>query len=318
MTALVSWYDSPDGLAGAVPCRNLLAIRVKLRGWQRVEIPLQEPGKGHNRMAENNNTRIELRKVTIRRDDRVVLQDLDMDIPEGRIIAVMGPSGSGKTTVLKAITGQLPTDGGSIRVGDQEVTGLSARGLKKMRRNIGMLLQNGALFTDLTSYDNVALPLREHTKLPETLIRKVVLTKLHAVGLRGAAQLYPRELSGGMNRRVALARALALDPGVMLYDEPFTGLDPISMGAAVRLIRQINRVLGITSVVVTHDVQEVPEFADYCYIIAEGRVAAEGTPDELDRNEHGVVHQFMHGLPDGPVPFHYPAPDYRRDLLEAI
>ncbi len=263
-----------------------------------------------------NNNRIELRGVTVQLGDRVVLEGMDLAVPEGKVTAVMGPSGSGKTTVLKAITGQVPISAGEIRVGDVFVNQLSARKLNDMRRNIGMLLQNGALFTDLTSFDNVALPLREHTRLPETLIRKVVLTKLHAVGLRGAAELYPRELSGGMNRRIALARALALDPNIMLYDEPFTGLDPISMGAAVRLIRQINDVLGITSVVVTHDVTEVPRFADYCYIISDRKVVAQGTPAELENIDDGVVHQFIQGLPDGPVPFHYPAPDYTRDLLE--
>lgn len=268
-------------------------------------------------MNESQDTPIiELAGVTVRRGGRVILENLDMTFAPGRVTAVMGPSGCGKTTVLKTITGQLQPVAGTVRVRDHSVTELSPRALNDLRRNIGVLLQNGALFTDLTVFDNVALPLREHTGLPEPLIRLVVLTKLQAVGLRGAAGMYPRELSGGMNRRVALARALALDPDIMLYDEPFAGLDPISLGASVRLIRQINQVLGVTSIVVTHDVAEIPEFADYAYILADRRVVAAGTPDELGRpDQGGVVEQFMRGLPDGPVPFHYPARDYREQIL---
>jgi len=256
-----------------------------------------------------------LEGVSVSRGERVVLEDLRLAVPRGRITAVMGPSGSGKTTVLRLITGQLQPDAGQVLVGGEDVGEMSASRLNRMRRNIGVLLQNGALFTDLTCFDNVALPLREHTALPETLIRRLVLAKLQAVGLRGASDFYPRELSGGMVRRVALARALALDPAIMLYDEPFAGLDPISLGASLRLIRDLNRILGITSVVTTHDVAEVPKFADYCYIIADRRVVASGTPAELRDADERVVRQFMDGLPDGPVPFHFPARPLAEDLL---
>lgn len=259
---------------------------------------------------------ISLAGVDVRRRGRKVLDNLDLTVSRGSVTAIMGPSGSGKTTVLKLITGQLAPDAGSVTVEGQDVGALGARQLNEMRRGIGVLLQNGALFTDLTCFDNVALPLREHTRLPETLIRRLVLVKLQSVGLRGTARLYPRELSGGMARRVAMARALALDPGIMLYDEPFAGLDPISMGAGIRLTRDLNRSLGITSVICTHDVWEVQRFADYCYIIADGRVVASGTPDALTDMENETVRQFMHGLPDGPVPFHYPAGDLAEDLLD--
>lgn len=259
---------------------------------------------------------ISLAGVEVRRRGRKVLDNLDLTVDRGSVTAIMGPSGSGKTTVLKLITGQLAPDAGGVSVEGSDVASLSARKLNEMRRGIGVLLQNGALFTDLTCFDNVALPLREHTRLPETLIRRLVLVKLQSVGLRGTAQLYPRELSGGMARRVAMARALALDPGIMLYDEPFAGLDPISMGAGIRLTRDLNRSLGITSVICTHDVWEVQRFADYCYIIADGRVVASGTPDALTDMENETVRQFMHGLPDGPVPFHYPAGDLAEDLLD--
>ncbi|MGE3296681.1 MAG: ABC transporter ATP-binding protein [Porticoccaceae bacterium] len=258
---------------------------------------------------------IRLDGVTLARGERAVLTDFSLAIPVGKVTAVMGPSGCGKTTVLKLITGQLRPDKGQVWVGDTEVNRLRGADLNQLRRDIGVLLQNGALFTDLTCFDNVALPLREHTKLPEPLIRRLVLLKLQTVGLRGAAAMYPRELSGGMNRRVAMARAMALDPGVMLYDEPFAGLDPISLGASVRLIREINRALGITSVVITHDVAEVQKFADHCCIIAEGRVVASGTPDQLRDSDQEVVRQFMRGLPDGPVPFHFPARSLADDLL---
>lgn len=258
---------------------------------------------------------IRLDSVTLARGDRAVLTGFSLAIPAGKVTAVMGPSGCGKTTVLKLITGQLRPDAGQVWVGEIEVNKLRGAELNHLRRDIGVLLQNGALFTDLTCFDNVALPLREHTKLPEPLIRRLVLLKLQTVGLRGAAALYPRELSGGMNRRVAMARAMALDPAIMLYDEPFAGLDPISLGASVRLIREINRALGITSVVITHDVAEVPGFADYCCIISGGQVVAFGTPEELHESDQEVVRQFMKGLPDGPVPFHFPAPPIADDLL---
>lgn len=259
---------------------------------------------------------ISLEGVAIMRGAQQVLDGFDLEISPGKVTAIMGPSGCGKTTVLKLITGQLRPDAGSVTVNGQNVGELGGRALNRLRRDIGVLFQNGALLTDLTCFDNVALPLREHTRLPEPLVRRLVLLKLQAVGLRGAAYLYPRELSGGMNRRVATARALALDPEIMLYDEPFAGLDPISLGVSVRLIRQINEVLGITSVVITHDVAEIRKFADYGCIIAGGKVAACGTPDELRDTRSELARQFLEGLPDGPVPFDYPAPDLADDLLE--
>ncbi|MEM1082098.1 MAG: ATP-binding cassette domain-containing protein, partial [Pseudomonadota bacterium] len=224
-------------------------------------------------------------------------------------------SGSGKTTVLKLIVGQLKPIRGQVMIGSVNVAEQSRSQLNHLRRQLGVLLQNGALLTDLTCFDNVALPLREHTELPESLIRRIVLLKLQAVGLRGAAKLMPQQLSGGMNRRVAMARALALDPDLMLYDEPFAGLDPISLAAGGRLIRQINRVLGITSVVITHDVAEVSKFADYACIMAGGRVIGQGGPSELAASDNPMIQQFMQGLADGPVPFHYPAPALADDLL---
>ncbi len=258
---------------------------------------------------------IELRDITLALGGRVILENLSLSIPAGKVTAVMGPSGAGKTTIMRLITGQLQPDSGEVQVGDVRVDRLKSRELKEFRRQLGVLLQNGALFTDLTCFDNVALPLREHTDLSEPLIRRLVLLKLQAVGLRGAAELYPREMSGGMNRRVAMARAMALDPDVMLYDEPFAGLDPISLGVSLRLIRDVNQALATTSVVITHDVDEVAELADFCCIISDRRIVAAGTPAELAASEHDLVRQFMNGLPDGPVAFHYPAPDMARDLL---
>jgi len=249
------------------------------------------------------------------RSGQVVLDDFYLEVPAGRVTALMGPSGSGKTTVLKLITGQLQPDAGTIHVGDIDIRELGRQKLNRVRRHIGVLLQNGALLTDMTCFDNVALPLREHTDLPENLVEKVVLLKLQAVGLRGAADMYPQQLSGGMARRVAMARALALDPDLMLYDEPFAGLDPISLAASGRLIRQINRFVGITSLVITHDVAEVSKFADYACVIANGRVVACGVPDELREGDNEIIRQFLDGLADGPVPFHYPAPDLEEALF---
>ena len=247
--------------------------------------------------------------------ERLVLEDFDLEVPAGKVTALMGPSGSGKTTVLKLITGQLTPDEGRVCIGDIDILELNRSELNRVRRHIGVLLQNGALLTDMTCFDNVALPLREHTDLPEELIEKLVLLKLQAVGLRGAAEMYPQQLSGGMVRRVATARALALDPDLMLYDEPFAGLDPISLAASGRLIRLINRVVGITSLVITHDVAEVSKFADYACIMANGRVVACGLPDELRDGGNEIIEQFLDGLPDGPVPFHYPAPDFEDQLF---
>ncbi len=227
----------------------------------------------------------------------------------------MGPSGTGKTTLLRLITGQIRPDSGQVLFDGIDVSTLSTSELYKLRLRMGMLFQNGALLTDEDVFENVAFPLREHTDLPEALIRNIVLPKLQAVGLRGAARLMPSELSGGMARRVALARAMATDPEVLIYDEPFTGLDPISMGMIVRLVRQMNYALGITSIVVSHDVEELAILADASYIIAGGKVAASGSFVELKDHESEIVHQFINGLADGPVAFHYPAPDYYDDLL---
>ncbi len=258
---------------------------------------------------------IRLEDVTLSLGGRVILEDFSLEIPAGKVTAVMGPSGAGKTTVMRLITGQIKPDSGSVWLGETRVDTLKPRQLNELRRNIGVLLQNGALFTDLTVFDNVALPLREHSGLPEGLIRRVVLLKLQTVGLRGAAALYPRELSGGMNRRVAMARAMALDPDLMLYDEPFAGLDPISLGVSLRLIRDVNQALGTSSVVITHDVGEVEKLADLVCIIADRKLVAFGSPDALNQSDHPLVRQFVDGLPDGPVPFHYPAPSLESQML---
>ena len=248
-------------------------------------------------------------------DDKVVLDGLDLEIRRGDVTAIMGPSGTGKTTLLRLITGQIQADAGQVVVDGVNVATLNRRDLYALRRRMGMLFQNGALLTDIDVFENVAFPLREHARLPEPLVRTLVLTKLHAVGLRGAAHLMPRQLSGGMARRVALARAIVMDPDILIYDEPFAGLDPISMGVVMRLIRSLNDALGISSIVVTHDVQEISQIADVSYILSEGKVMASGSPAELREHPSPLVHQFMEGLADGPVPFHYQAPDYREQLL---
>jgi phospholipid/cholesterol/gamma-HCH transport system ATP-binding protein len=258
---------------------------------------------------------IQIRDLGYTINGRPVFDGLDVEIPRGRITAVMGPSGTGKTTMLRLITGQVAADSGSVVVAGQDMRTLGRRELYALRRRMGMLFQNGALLTDLSVFENVAFPLREHTDLPERLIRQLVLTKLQAVGLRGAAQLMPSELSGGMGRRVALARAIVMDPEILLYDEPFAGLDPISMGVILRLIRRLNDVLGITSIVVSHDVQEVSTLADVVFLLSGGKVVAQGTPQELRSYPSDIVRQFMGGLADGPVAFHYPAPDYFGELL---
>jgi phospholipid/cholesterol/gamma-HCH transport system ATP-binding protein len=246
---------------------------------------------------------------------KAVLAGVDVEIARGSITAIMGPSGTGKTTLLRLLTGQVFADRGQVLVEGRDLARLSRREIYALRRRMGMLFQNGALLTDLDVYENVAFPLREHTKLPERLIRTIVLTKLHAVGLRGAANLFPQQLSGGMARRVALARAIAMDPDLLIYDEPFAGLDPISMGVVLRLIRSLNDALGITSVVVTHDVREISQIADVSYILSEGKVVASGTTRDLQEHPSPVVHQFVEGLADGPVPFHYPAAEYHEQLL---
>jgi phospholipid/cholesterol/gamma-HCH transport system ATP-binding protein len=246
---------------------------------------------------------------------KAVFAGLDIEIARGAVTAIMGPSGTGKTTLLKLITAQVMADRGLVVVDGQDLATLNRKQVYALRRRMGMLFQNGALLTDLDVFENVAFPLREHTRLPERLIRTIVLSKLHAVGLRGAANLLPQQLSGGMARRVALARAIAMDPDILIYDEPFAGLDPISMGVVLRLIRSLNDALGITSIVVTHDVREISQIADASYILSEGRVVASGTTRELQEHPSPVVHQFVEGLADGPVPFHYPAPDYHAQLL---
>ncbi len=259
---------------------------------------------------------IEVRDVRYSIGGRPIFDGLNITARRGRITAFMGPSGTGKTTLLRLITGQSQPESGSVKVFGREVSGLSHAGLFALRRRMGMLFQNGALLTDLDVYENVAFPLRAHTKLPEPLVRQLVLTKLHAVGLRGAARLMPSELSGGMARRVALARAIVMDPEILIYDEPFVGLDPISMGVICRLIKQMNEALGITSIVVSHDVQELATIAHDSFLLSGGKVVASGTPEELARSALPEVKQFMAGLADGPVAFHYPAQDYRSELLD--
>ena len=249
-------------------------------------------------------------------DGKPIFHKLDLAIRRGDVTAIMGPSGTGKTTLLRLITGQLRADAGRVVVDGRDVAQLSRRELYAMRRRMGMLFQNGALLTDLDVFENVAFPLREHAHLPERLVRNLVLSKLHAVGLRGAARLSPQQLSGGMARRVALARAIVMDPQLLLYDEPFAGLDPISMGVVMRLIRSLNDALGISSIVVTHDVREISQIADLSYILSGGQVVASGTPAELREHPSPVVKQFMEGLADGPVTFQYPAPDYPAQLLD--
>jgi phospholipid/cholesterol/gamma-HCH transport system ATP-binding protein len=250
---------------------------------------------------------VELRDVSFAYDTRPILSGLRMRFPRGKVVAIMGGSGSGKTTVLRLIGGQLRANAGSVVVDGTPLEGASGDTLYRLRRRMGMLFQFGALFTDLTVFENVAFPMREHLDLPESAVRDLVLLKLEAVGLRGAAQLAPSQLSGGMARRVALARAIALDPQLMMYDEPFTGLDPISLGVIAQLIRRLNDALGATSIVVTHDVHASLAIVDHVYITAGGRIVAEGTPDEIRASRDPFVHQFIHGEADGPVGFHQPA-----------
>ena len=244
-----------------------------------------------------------------------VLDGVSLAIPRGKVVAIMGGSGSGKTTLLRLIGGALRPSRGEIRAFGRAVNHARTRELYELRRKMGMLFQFGALFTDLSAFDNVAFPVRERTGLPEPIVRDLVLMKLHAVGLRGAAHLMPQQLSGGMQRRVALARATALDPELIMYDEPFTGLDPISLAVTGKLVRNLNDALGAASIIVTHDVQESLAIVDHIYFLAGGRVVAQGTPDEVRRSTLPFVRQFVHAEPDGPVPFHYPAADYRETLL---
>jgi len=257
---------------------------------------------------------VHIEDLTFAYDRRPVLHGIRLSIPRGKVVAIMGQSGCGKTTLLRIIAAALLPGSGRAQVLGQVTGELDRDGLYALRRRMGMLFQFGALFTDMTVYQNVAFPLREHTDLPDGLIHALVMLKLHAVGLRGASRLLPAALSGGMARRVALARSIALDPQLILYDEPFTGLDPISFGVIVRLIRSLNDSLGATSIIVTHDVQEALGVVDYVYFMAAGRVIARGTPDEIRASGEPFVNQFVNGKRDGPVPFHYPAPGYDADL----
>lgn len=256
-------------------------------------------------------------QVTFGYSDRVILNNVSMTFPRGQVVAIMGGSGMGKTTLLKLIGGLIAPDEGRILIDGERLDVNDPTRLYQMRRHMGMLFQFGALFTDLSVFDNVAFPLREQTDLDEETIRDLVLMKLNAVGLRGAHALMPSEISGGMSRRVALARAIALDPSLILYDEPFAGLDPISMGVTAHLIRSLNTALGSTSLIVTHDVQETFEIADYVYMISSGQVAAQGTPAELSASTDPFVTQFIRGQADGPVKFHYPASSLASEFLKA-
>lgn len=258
---------------------------------------------------------IKIRDLHFHHGERVIFDGVDIDIARGKVTAIMGPSGTGKTTLLKLIGGQLKPDAGRIEVDGQNVHQLSRKGLFQLRMRMGMLFQSGALLTDLSVYDNVAFPLREHTSLPEGMVRRVVLMKLEAVGLRGARDLMPSELSGGMARRVALARAIALDPMMVMYDEPFTGQDPISMGVLAQLIRTLNDAVKLTSIVVSHDVNETAGISDFIYLISKGKVLESGTPEALGASDSPAVRQFLQGLPDGPVSFHYDAPPLWDDLM---
>jgi phospholipid/cholesterol/gamma-HCH transport system ATP-binding protein len=257
---------------------------------------------------------VEIEDVAFGYGDQLVLKGINLTARRGQVIAIMGSSGCGKTTLLRLIGGQIKPDQGQVRVAGESLGHLNQKGLYRLRRKMGMLFQFGALFTDMSVFDNVAFQLREHTDLPEDAIRDLVLMKLHAVGLRGAAQMMPSELSGGMARRVALARAIALEPALVMFDEPFAGLDPISLGVTGNLIRRLTDTLGLTSLVVTHDVYESLKIVDYVYFVSEGVIVAEGTADEIRASNLPYVHQFVHGEADGPVPFHYPAPPYADDL----
>ncbi|MGR5148595.1 phospholipid ABC transporter ATP-binding protein MlaF [Photobacterium alginatilyticum] len=258
---------------------------------------------------------VSIKNMTFSRGERKIFDDVSLDVPKGKVTAIMGPSGIGKTTLLRLIGGQIQPDSGEVWFENWNIPALSRRELYQARNRMSMLFQSGALFTDMTVFDNVAFPLREHTELPEDLLRTLVLLKLESVGLRGAAQLMPNELSGGMARRAALARAIALDPDLIMYDEPFVGQDPITMGVLVTLIRSMNQALGITSVIVSHDVPEVMSIADNVYLLSGGKVIGQGTPDELRANPDPQIRQFLDGDADGPVPFKYPAQALSEDLF---
>jgi phospholipid/cholesterol/gamma-HCH transport system ATP-binding protein len=257
---------------------------------------------------------ITIKDLSFYRNDRVIFDGVDINVKRGKITAIMGPSGSGKTTLLKLISAQLHPQTGTISVNGVNVHKLRYKQLYNLRRNMGLLFQSGALFTNLTVFENVAFALREHTKLPEEMIRDIVLMQLETVGLRGAYELMPSELSGGMTHRVALARAMVLNPELMMYDEPFTGQDPVTMGVLLQLIKHLNDVLGLTSIIVSHDIPETASIADYIYIIGNGKVVGEGAPEQVLQDKNPWVNQFVHGLPDGVIPLHFPAKSYREDL----
>jgi phospholipid/cholesterol/gamma-HCH transport system ATP-binding protein len=258
---------------------------------------------------------VKIRNLSFYRGARAIYENVNLDVQKGKITVVMGPSGTGKTTLLRLIGGQLKPKAGQIKINGWNIPELNQTELYKVRRNIGMLFQNGGLFTNLTVFENVAFPLREHTRLAKGMIRDLVLMKLQAVGLRGARHLKPSQLSGGMARRVALARAIALDPELIMYDEPLTGQDPIAKGVILQLIKRLNDALGLTSIVVSHDVAESLSIADYVYIVSGSKIIGEGTPEQIRQNTSSAITQFIQGLPDGVVPFHYPAKDYAEDLL---
>ncbi|OGT31443.1 MAG: ABC transporter ATP-binding protein [Gammaproteobacteria bacterium RIFCSPHIGHO2_12_FULL_35_23] len=261
---------------------------------------------------------VTISNLSFKRGERSIFDNVNIVIPQGKITTIMGPSGTGKTTLLKLIGAQLRPNQGSVIFDGEDVHQLSRNALYRARRKMGMLFQSGALFTNLSVFDNIAFPLLEHTNLSKRMVRDLVLMKLEAVGLRGAESLMPNELSGGMARRVALARAIALDPKIIMYDEPFTGQDPITMGVLIKLIKMLNDSLSITSVLVSHDVQEAASISDYIYLLSGGKVIGEGTPKDLFVSDQPEVKQFMLGLPDGPVPFHYPSKDFKTELLGAV
>ncbi|WP_267333692.1 MULTISPECIES: phospholipid ABC transporter ATP-binding protein MlaF [unclassified Gilliamella] len=261
---------------------------------------------------------VEIHDMSFYRGSRPIYKNMNLNVPKGKVTAIMGPSGIGKTTLLRLIGGQLKPQAGKILFDGEDIPSMSRSRLYEVRKRMSMLFQSGALFTDLSVFDNVAYPLREHLNLPEPILHNLVLMKLQSVGLRGAAQMMPSELSGGMARRAALARAIALDPDLIMFDEPFAGQDPISMGVIVKLIAEINQSLGLTCIVVSHDVNEVLSIADYAYIVAEQHIIAGGTAQQLRDNDDLRVKQFLEGLADGPVPFHYPADDYKLDLSRGI
>ena len=269
-------------------------------------------------MSDSHSTLVKIRDLHYSRGPKAIFKGLSADIPRGKVTTILGPSGTGKTTLLKLIGGQIKPSKGTIEVDGLAVESLARRDLYKLRKRMGMLFQSGALLTDLSVFDNVAFPLREHTELPESLIHKLVLMRLHAVGLRGARDLMPAELSGGMARRAALARALVMDPMMIMYDEPFTGQDPISMGVLLDLVSTVNQALGLTSLIVSHDLSESLSISDHVVVISEGKVVESGPPEQLRNSSSAWVQQFLNGRPDGPVPFQLSAPEYAADLAASV